>query len=175
MWKKFSQLAKEFLTPDSVDVNLGAIKLKYTDEMRNDVALVLGALKSKRVLFADVEHELWNYVFDSLKNIRELLAELSGKIQTRGPTDVKDAADFMLEVVTTFLIEHEANYTRFMQEPNTHDLAPAHQERNWPELGEAARDLITLRKLMSAAIQNLNQYASTGDVLDWDPPKQSAS
>lgn len=169
MWKRFRQLTRELFTPDSVDVNLGSIKLKYTNEMRNDVALVLGALKSKRVLFANVEHELWNHVFDSLRNIRQLLAELSGKVLTRGPSDVNSAVNFMLEVVTLYLADYEANYIRFMHGPNPHNLAPPHLERNWPELGDAASDLIALRRVIYAAVANLNQYASTGEVVDWKP------
>jgi hypothetical protein len=175
MPKTFKQLVRELFTPDSVDVNLGAIKLKYTDELRGDVALVLADLRSKRVLFASIEQELWMHVFESLKSVREQLAQLSGKVQVRGPGDVRGAVDFMLDVVSAYLAEHEAAYTRFMQGPNPHRLAPAHLERNWPALGDAAADLISLRRLIHAAMDNLNQYASKGEVLDWEPPASSAA
>lgn len=172
MQKSFKQIVKHFFSPDSVDVNLGAVKLKYTDEMRNDVALVLSTLKGKRVLFAHVEHEIWSYVFESLKQIRDCLSNLSGKLHTKAPGDVKSAVDFMLEIVSAYLAEHESNYIRFMQSPNIHGLSPAHLERNWPDIGKAAEDLISLRKLLYAAILNLNQYASTGEILDWEEPSE---
>lgn len=168
--KSFKQLVKDFFSPESAEVNLGPIKLKYTDAMRQDIAQVLAMLREKRVLFANTEHEIWEYVFASLLQLRSALSGLSGKLQTKGPNDVKAAVNFMIDIINGYLAQYQADYARFMQEPTQQNLAPAHRERNWPSLGDAAEDLILLRKLLHAAIKNINQYAETGSVLDWEEP-----
>ena len=170
MFKSFKQIVKDFFSPESAELNLGALKLKYTDAMRQDVAQVLAKLREKRVLFAKIDHEIWEYVFSSLKDLRSALSEISGRLHTRGPNDIKAAVDFMVSVVAGYLAEYETDYIRFMSRPNIHKLAPAHLERNWPRLGEAADDLILLRKLLHAAIIKINQYAEDGTVLDWEKP-----
>ena len=171
--KSFKQLVKDFFSPESAEVNLGAIKLRYTNVMRQDIAQVLAMLREKRVLFANTEHEIWEYVFVSLLQLRGALSELSGKLQTKGPNDVKASVNFMVDTISGYLAQYQADYTRFMHDPRQQFLSPPHRERNWPSLGDAAEDLILLRKLLHAAIQNINQYAETGSILDWEEPKLS--
>lgn len=170
MGKTFRQIVKDFFSPDTAEVNLGAIKLKYTDAMRQDVSQVLGLLREKRVLFANTDHEIWQYVFASLTQLRSALATLDGKLIHKGPNDVKHAVEFMVDVINGYLTEHEMSYVFFMQDPRQQYLAPAHREKNWPALGQAAEDLLALRRLLHHAIKVIDQYASTGEILNWEEP-----
>jgi hypothetical protein len=81
----------------------------------------------------------------------------------------------MVDIIGGYLTEYEADYIRFMSTPSQQHLAWPHRERNWPGLGDAAIDLIHLRKLLDAAVRNINQYAEKGSVLDWKEPQLLAA
>ena len=171
----FKQVIKEFFNPESAVINLGAVKLKYSEKMRQDVSDVLAFLEGKRVLFARIEDELWGHVFDSLRQIREALVKVCGSLTTKGPRDVKAATDFMQDLVVSYLAEYEADFMRFMDTPSLQQIPRSHREREWPRLGEASDDLIALRKVLHAIIENLNKYAQAGEVVDWEEPKMIAA
>ena len=138
--------------------------------MRQDVASVVAVLRSKRALFADSNDEIWEWVFASLNKIRETLSELSGKLHAKGPNEIKHAVDLMLDLLGSYLATYEADYTRFMQSSLYRELAPAHKERNWPELGEAADDLIELRSVLFRAARHVATFADNGSVEEWKEP-----
>lgn len=165
------QAIREFLSPDSAELTIGNLKVKYSETLRSDAAQVAALFRSKRVLSADLGHELWLAVFPSLKELRASLYPLSGKLQQKGPGDVRSAVDRILNAITTYLAIYEADYTLFMASNSYPDLAPAHKERNWPALGPAARDLTELRRLIAYAVRNINAFAASGDVIEWVEPE----
>jgi hypothetical protein len=173
--RDLKQAVRAFRSPDSAEVNLGALKLKYSDTLRSDAAAVAALFRAKRVLFADMEHELWMYVFPSLEELRNSLSDLSGKLHAKGPGDVRSAVDWIVRAISAYLSIYQADYPRFMQGPTYPELnsAPAHKERNWPALGPAARDLLELRSYISRAIQNVNAFADAGSVIEWKEPEHS--
>jgi hypothetical protein len=170
--RDLKQALRGFSSPDSAEVNFGALKLKYTETLQSDAAAVAALFLAKRVLFAGMEHELWMCVFPSLEELRNTLSNLSGKLHAKGPGDVRSAVDWMVTAISAYLGIYQADYTQFMQGPTYPDLdsAPAHKERNWPLLGPAARDLIELRGYIGRAIQNVNAFADSGSVIEWKEP-----
>jgi len=148
------------------EIKPSELELRYAPSMRDDVAKVISALRSRNVLYAELDNELWSGVFASLKDFRDTFAGLSGRITSKGPQDVKALVLSLLEAVMSFLRKHETSYIRFMSSDYQHLGAP-HRERNWPGTGVAWRDLLYLRQLLLAAIKPLNFYAEDGDAIDW--------
>lgn len=171
----FGNFVRQFLSPDKAQLNLGALKLEYSDDMRTDVSKALATIQKKRVLFASIEHEIWQYVFESLKELLDELATLSGSMKPKGPKDVKSAVSYLVDIIRAYLEEYETDYIRFMQSGEFSTLAPAHKERNWLTLGRAASDLVILRKLIHATVENLNLFAEEGKIIDWEEPEHSAA
>ena len=170
MAKTFLNYIRRFFYPESTEINAWIFKVKYGEGLRKDALKVVNELKSKRVLFASMDHELWEHVFKSLKNISSLIINLNVEIGYKGPNDLIQNMDYVLKSITFYLSEYEYSYMRFMQTPSLQSLAPAHKERNWPELGDAAKDLILLRKVIHMSIKNLNEFAYNGKVVDWEEP-----
>jgi hypothetical protein len=173
--RDLKQALKAFASPDSAEVNLGALKLKYSETLQSDAGEVAALIRAKRVLFAELDRELWMYVFPSLEQLRNALSGLSGKLHAKGPGDVRSAVDWMVSAVSAYLSIYQANYTLFMQSSDYSDLAPTHKERNWPMLGPAARDLLELRRCIGEAIQNVNAFSDAGSVIEWTLPDRSAA
>ena len=113
-----------------------------------------------------MDFELWDHVFASLKNFREIFADLVGSVSSKGTHDVKALVTILLEATMSYLEKHHTSYLRFMSTDYQH-LAPAHRERNWPGMGAAWRDLLYLRQLLVTAIEPLNHYAKGGEAIDW--------
>jgi len=173
--RDFRKALKEFVSPDSAELTLEALKLKYSKTLRSDAAAVSALMRSKRALVAHIDHELWLYVFPSLEELRSDLASLSGKLHAKGPGDVHSAVDWMVEVLTAYLSIYHSDYTIFMQGPQYSDLPSAHKERNWPSLGSAARDLLELRRCLGEGIRNVNAFAERGEVIEWIEPEDSTA
>lgn len=107
-----------------------------------------------------MDHEIWEYVFKSLHSLRDTFIELDGSLTSKTASEIKPAVQYLTDVVTRYLADHEASYIAFMQGPSYPKLAPAHKERNWPNLGEAAEDLAVLRSMVSGAASQLDAYAN---------------
>jgi hypothetical protein len=135
--------------------------------VRQAVAKVLALLRTKAVLYAHLDDELWMYVFPSLKELRASLSDAASELAVEGPESVNAIVDLMAVAIRDYLSEYETKYERHMQSPLC-DTSPAHWEREWPELVDAARRLIALRELLVAAIEPLNAYARQGDEVVWD-------
>jgi len=131
-------------------------------QMREAVAHTLALLRSKNALYADLDHEIWEYVFKSLRELRDTLALASSKLHVNGPRNVRSVLDLMVEAIRDYVAKYETKYTRFMQ------AMPYRREREWPELRYAGRDLLSLRELLIAAIAPLNAYAEEGQAVHWD-------
>ena len=136
-------------------------------QVRQAVAQVLGLLRTKAVLYAAMDNELWMYVFPSLKELRQTLSDAASELATRGPESVYAIVDLMAVAIRDYVSEYETKYVLHMQSPLC-NTSPAHWEREWPELVDAARGLIALRELLVAAIEPLNSYARQGDEVTWD-------
>jgi hypothetical protein len=134
---------------------------------REAVARSLSLLRSRGVLYADLDHESWVGVFRSLKDLRNSLAEASAELMTMGPASVSSLLQLMTTAVRDYLILYETSFNSHMNYPsgdwNWHD------QFTWPELEAAGTDLLLLRRLLVAAIEPLNSYAATGEAVNWDP------
>lgn len=170
---EFRQALREFMSPDSAELTIGSLKLKYSETLRADAAKVAALFRAKRVLTGNLDHELWMYVFPSLEELRNEISLLSGKLHAKGTGDVSSAVDWIVKAISLYLSIYQADYTRFMEGPTAPELvgAPAHKERNWPALGDAARDLLELRSGIAHAIQNVNAFADSGSIIAWEDPE----
>jgi hypothetical protein len=170
MSRSFLNYISRFFYPESAEVNFGLLKVKYGEGLRKDALKFVNELKSKRVLFASLDHELWGYVFASLKEIRELITNLKVEMGYKGPETLIVTLDYLGDLLALYLSEYEYSYLIFMQTPSQQWLSPGHRERNWPDLGNASKDLILLRKVMHYAISNIHEFAYNGEVVDWEEP-----
>jgi hypothetical protein len=145
--------------------------IDYTAKMRDDVALALSLLESKNVLTAQFDNEIWRYVFESLRGLRDALATTAAQLRTRGPGDVKAVVQFMVKAVAAYLAEHEADYVRYMSSHGGWEPGWAHVERDWllSTKGAAADHLVALREVLARAMHNLSVYADTGETIEWEP------
>lgn len=138
-----------------------------TLQMREAVAQTLALLRSKNALYAKLDSEIWEYVFKSLRELRDALAQASSKLLIDGPTSVRSLLDLMVVAIRDYVAKYEAQFTLFMQsQPQGWSIADRQQK--WPELRDAAGDLLSLRGLLIAAIEPLNAYAEKGQVVHWD-------
>jgi hypothetical protein len=141
--------------------------------LREQAARLLAFLSTRRVLFVNTDHEIWSYVFSSLKRIVDELANFSATARTGGRADVTVALSFIVRVVSDYLAEFETDYLRFMA-ASFPELAPAHRERNWPRLADAARELIRVRGIVDTAIRHLNAFVDEGARIDWPDASNAA-
>jgi hypothetical protein len=134
---------------------------------REAVSRSLSLLRSRGVLYAGLDDENWIGVFSSLKDLRNSLAEASAELMTTGPASVSSLLQLMTTALRDYLILYEARFNSHMNYPsgnwNWHD------QFTWPDLQAAGTDLVLLRRLLVAAIEPLNSYATAGEVVDWDP------
>jgi hypothetical protein len=132
----------------------------------------LSRLESRNVLKAHIDNELWRYVFESLRNLRDVLADTSGKLRTRGPHDVSATLQFMVRAISAYLEEHDASYVRYMSSHGGWEPGWAHVEREWITAmrGRPAEDLLALREAIDKAVANLNEYAEDGREIEWGEP-----
>jgi hypothetical protein len=145
--------------------------IDHSAKMRDDVALALSLLESKNVLQARFDNEIWRYVFESLRGLRDALATTAAQLRTRGPNDVKAVVQFMVKAVAAYLAEHEADYVRYMSSHGGWEPGWAHVERDWllATKGTAADDLLALRTALNQGMHNLTVYADTGETIEWAP------
>jgi hypothetical protein len=136
-----------------------------TTSARQDAARIV-KLASKRVLFAEIDHEIWQYVFKALHKIRRELETVMGNLVVSEP-NISNIVRMMTHAIAIYLSVHETDYLRFMSQPSK--LSVPHRERNWPGLGETAQDLLSLRHLLNNAICNLNVFAADGTITKWEP------
>jgi hypothetical protein len=171
-------LTPSSLTPTGYEVDLQFIKLKFDltqkQQMRKEVSKALATFRSRRVMFADINDELWEDVFKSLKNLRDVLVNTSAELPTGGEGSVKNAVDFMMDLITSYLAAYEADYVRFMHSNEYPELSAPYKEREWPSLGDAAVDLILMRKMLKQVIEILNEYADSGSIMKWEEPTAEA-
>jgi hypothetical protein len=170
MKKTFVEYVSRFFFPESTEINLGIFKVKYGEGLRKDALKVVNELKSKRVLFSSLDNELWEYVFISLKNINQLLVDLNAQLGYKGPNDLIKTIDYLIKSISAYLSDYEYAYVMFMRAPMFPQLSSAHKERNWPDLGDAAKDMICLRQVVHYALKNINEFAYNGEVVDWEEP-----
>ncbi|NCD68026.1 glycogen-binding domain-containing protein [Mucilaginibacter agri] len=161
----------QYLKPESVEVNAGPLKFKFQEGLKKDAIEVINSLKSKNVLFASMNNEIWEYVFLSLKNIQTEIITLNNGVKYRGSNELSEALDFMIEAIALYRQAYETNYIFFMRAPNRLNLGGPHLERNWPSLGIAAKDLLALRQLLYHSIKQISDFADSGEVSEWLPPE----
>jgi HEAT repeat protein len=136
-------------------------------EMRKAVAQVLGTLQKKNALYAGLDNEIWKYVFTSLRELRDEIAEASATLHVDGPHSVKSLLDVMVIAIRDYLAKYEANYTRFVLTGYS-ESDHFTRERSWLKSNNAARDLLYLRSVLLAAIEPLNVYAEKGQEIHWE-------
>jgi Glycogen recognition site of AMP-activated protein kinase len=143
--------------------------LDPTASARRDAARIVALANTKRVLFAHLDHELWEYVFKALHNIMHELRQALENLLVSEP-QVSKTVTIMVRSIAEYLSVHETDYSLFMRQP-TRLYAP-HRERDWSGMGEAAQNLLSLRHLLNQAIQNLEAFATDGTVSAWKPPTE---
>jgi hypothetical protein len=174
----FAELIRQVRHPDSVDINAGWLKVTFSESLKRAVADLLGRLRGKSVLFASTNNELWYLVFPSLREIRNEFADAYSVLLVTGPSDLAKTVEFMLDLVASYLSEHETDYIRFIgskglgysDAPGEWSTRWAHPEREWPGLGQASRDLLDMRKTLQTGIMALNAFVSKDQVLVWEDP-----
>lgn len=134
---------------------------------RSDASRIISFATSRRVLFAALDHELWNHVFKSLHNLRSELHGVIPRLMISEPA-VSAIAQNMVKAIAEYLATYEADYMRFMEAPSS--LPPAHRERNWPRLLVSAHDLLGLRALLNSAIAKLEDFVGLPAENRWKPP-----
>ena len=92
---------------------------RHGDEARarQAVAKVLALLRTKAVLYAQLDNELWVYVFPSLKELRRSLSEAASELAVEGPESVYAIVDLMAVAIRNYLAEYETKYELHMQSP----------------------------------------------------------
>jgi hypothetical protein len=132
---------------------------------RRAVAGVLAMLRSRNVLYADLDNEIWQYVFASLHELRSAFAETYAQLIIDGPPDVTSLVDLMVTATREYLARFEASYVRHMGDmPSDRSLVV--WEREWPERQDASLGLIALREVLVGAIERLNAFALPGERVD---------
>src|SRR5947209_20016254 len=95
------------------------------------------------------------------------MCHASSNVHIDGPGNISALRDLMVVAIRDYVAEYETEYILFMQS-GKQDLPTTSRERRWPELRYAARDLLSLRSLLIAAIAPLNAYVEEGVAVDWD-------
>jgi hypothetical protein len=159
----------------TVNIYQGPPPIDYTIEMRQDVAVVLAFLRTRRAMFSDLDQEIWRYAFESLRRLRDELAKTAGRLRVRAPKSVFDQVSFMADAITAYLAEYEANYERFMASHGGWEPGWARTEREWLAStgGKVARDMVRMRGAINTAIENLNVYADTGEAAELFEPSMA--
>jgi hypothetical protein len=134
--------------------------------MRQSAARVLSLLRTRNALYASLDDEIWEYVFKSIRELRDAFSLAAAELQVDGPESIQKLLEVMVEVTREYLAGHEARYIRFMQSA-PEDTSPVYWEREWPDLARAAQDLLWLRTILVAAIQPLNSYVQRGEEISW--------
>lgn len=134
---------------------------------REAVSRSLSLLRSRGVLYAGLDDESWVGVFMSLKDLRNSLAEASAELMPTGPESISSVLQLMTTALRDYLVTYEASFNSHMNYPSGN--WDWHDQFTWPDLEAAGTDLLLLRRLLVAAIEPLNSYATTGEVVDWDP------
>jgi hypothetical protein len=166
---------RDFLNPDDAGLTIGALSLKYKDRSKADIQRVLSVATSKRVLFGETDSEIWEHVFQSLKQLREEFSTLSGSLTQATSKDARDIADHVAILFGTYLSTYEADYLRFMSSPKYPKLSVPHKERNWPALGDAAADLIELRSLYGQLVRQLEAYSDGKQIESTELPQSNSA
>jgi hypothetical protein len=137
---------------------------------RRAVSRSLAMLRSRGVLYAGLDDENWIGVFMSLKDLRNSLAEASAELMPTGPASVSSLLQLMTTALRDYLVSYEASFNSHMNYPNGN--WDWHDQFTWPDLEAAGTDLMLLRRLLVAAIEPLNSYATAGEVVEWDPSSE---
>jgi hypothetical protein len=85
--------------------------------MLDDLARVIARLRSRRVLFATWDEEIWGSVLQSLKHILNEVININITLQRKGPNDIKRCLEQLTGAVAAYLATYEADYLRFMEGP----------------------------------------------------------
>jgi hypothetical protein len=134
---------------------------------REAVSRSLSLLRSRGVLYAEMDHEVWTAVFASLKDLRNSLADASAELTVSGPESVSSLLQLMATALRDYLIRYEAGFEAHM---NRSDSGRNwHDQFTWRQRIAAGTDLLVLRRLLVAAIDPLNSYAASGEAVEWDP------
>lgn len=134
--------------------------------MRQSAARVLSLLRSRNALYADLDDEVWEHVFISLRELRDAFSQAAAELTVDGPESIQKLLDLMIEATREYLAAHQARYLHFMQSVPA-GQSPLYADREWPGRRRAAEDLLWLRTILVAAIQPLNSYAQRGEEVPW--------
>ena len=132
------------------------------EESRRAVARVLALLRSRGVLYAQLDDESWQQVFASLRGLRDTFAACYAEVIATGPAHVAALVDIMLTATRDYVTRHEANYSRHMAD-RPGDQSLAHWEREWPGREAAGLDLLALREVLVGAVEPLNAFVHAED------------
>ncbi|MFD4175215.1 hypothetical protein [Streptomyces anulatus] len=127
---------------------------------RRAVGRVLAMMLGKGVLHADLDHEKWDIVFSSLRELRTSLEDACTELVVTGPEPVRAAVDAMLTTVRCYLGRYEASFDRHDAEATGTWMQ---RQDSWPGLPRASLELLALRETLDALIYPLKQYADNGE------------
>jgi HEAT repeat protein len=148
---------------EAVGAQRGEVEVK---RMQQSAAKVVSMLRARNALYANLDNEIWKYVFQSLRELREAFTLAAAELEVDGPESIRKLLAVMVEATREYLADHEASYLRFMERV-PEGTAPLYWEREWPDLATAAQDLLCLRTVLVAAIQPLNGYVRRGEEIPW--------
>ncbi|WP_190086390.1 S1 family peptidase [Streptomyces longisporoflavus] len=144
---------------------LTALQHARDDQMttRRAVGRTLAMMRSKGVLHDDLDFEMWEVVFRSLRELRTALADAYTELVVTGPESVRAAIDAMLTTIRSYLGRHETSFHHHSTEGTGSWLQV---QNSWPGLPRASLELLAVRETLAALIYPLNQYAEKGEVTE---------
>jgi hypothetical protein len=152
-----SQTLAGFFHPETTELMPPMRILNYSEEIREDLDVVLA---QKRILFfASFEHEMCEHVFGSLKQTLSTLRTIDERLHTIGPDGIKSRIFLLTQFLSSYIFEYETKYVGFMKGPWNPNLSPEERDRNWPELGDAAKTLTLLHLLFQRVWENFDSLA----------------
>src|SRR5262249_6497785 len=142
----------------AIKETIAALKDGTADtEAKKSVARVLATLESRNVLVAELDSELWQAVFASLRDLRQIFSVAYAELLPAGASAGTKVLHLMVVTTRSYLAAHETSYTRYMATMPS-DGSIFQWERAWPGLDDAAADLVKLREVLAGAFGPLNEF-----------------
>jgi hypothetical protein len=167
--KLFYDFWRELTNPDNWEVNLGWLKLKYSNTEKQAVLSIVQLIQSRGVFNGDIPTELWHPAFKSLKQFNAALDEAYPKIATKSSDDVVISISLLRETTTEFLAKYYGSYIRHHNNPKDENYNPRH-DWSWNLLADASHDLYMVRSVVFQIGKKLELFTLGRTDYDWSLP-----
>ncbi len=148
-------ILKRILSPDQLCIDLKYVKLDYKKAPKADVLKVVHQFRKRGALIDDINDELWFFTFKSLSELRDLIADLLSSL-THQSDDLKQGILQIDSALKEFLRKYRNDYLRFHDNPTPETYRPQ-KDWDWPNLGDAARDLYLTRNLICVILDAIQE------------------